>query len=80
MQKAKLAGLTAGLRSLRKRECITQGQLAKRMGVHRNTVSHMERFPQSITLGLFVEAASALREEPWKLLQNTIYAHDAVQD
>ena len=65
---ALLMSFGKNVRALRKRQKLTQEQLAERAGLHRNYISQVERGRQSVTLTVIDRLARALGVKPAKLL------------
>ena len=64
----------------RKRECLhlTQAQVAKRAGVHRNTVSKVENNPSDVKFGLLCKIVHALDSKVVIPSAKKNHAHDGV--
>jgi len=71
-----------GLRfkALRKKQRMTQTALAKKAGVHRNTVSNTERNPDQVRLELLRKQASVLGKPIWQILRPKKSSHTNVQN
>lgn len=59
------------LRELREAHSLSQEALAERAGVHRNTVSDIERDQASATVRVLTKLADALDVQPHELLTHT---------
>lgn len=66
-------------KSLRKRRRLTQAALAKKAGVHRNTVSNTERNPGQVRLELLMKQAAILGRPVWQILKPKKLSHANVQ-
>ena len=62
-------------RHLRERKCLTQAALAKRAGVHRNTVINTEHNPDQVRLELLTRQAAVLGQPLWRILREKKDAH-----
>jgi len=67
-------------RALRKRRALTQAALAKKAGVHRNTVSNTERNPEQVKLELLCKQAAVLGKPIWQILRPKKLSHVNVQN
>jgi transcriptional regulator with XRE-family HTH domain len=56
-------------KALRRKQRLTQSSLAKKAGVHRNTVSNTERNPGQVRLELLRKQASVLGKPLWQILR-----------
>jgi transcriptional regulator with XRE-family HTH domain len=56
-------------RALRRKHRLTQAALAKKAGVHRNTVSNTERNPDQVRLALLRKQAAVLGVPVWQILK-----------
>lgn len=62
------------LRELREARSLSQEALAERAGVHRNTVSDIERDQASVTVRVLHKLAQGLDVQPHELLSETTEA------
>lgn len=72
-----MTGLSETLRALRKREDLTQEELAVKMGVHRNTVYRMEAFSW-VAMKHLESAANAFGTTAYKILRHVKNAQEFV--
>ncbi len=56
------------IRALRQEQAITQGELAKTLGIHQTNVSAMERGIRGITIHQLAKLSKALRVSPDQIL------------